>query len=111
VFATDDSSRETRLFAVDGGQPRPVLGLRRGEAAHAWSADGRAVYVSSTSIPLQVSLLDVSTGRRRLWKELQPAEVAGVAQFMVVLPTPDGSGYAYSFRRLLDDLYLVEGLE
>ncbi len=25
--------------------------------------------------------------------------------------TPDGRGYAYTYQRRLDDLYLVEGLE
>jgi hypothetical protein len=28
-----------------------------------------------------------------------------------VLPTPDGKSYVYGYRRLLSDLYLVEGLQ
>jgi hypothetical protein len=28
-----------------------------------------------------------------------------------ILPAPDGTAYAYGYRRLLSDLYLVEGLK
>jgi hypothetical protein len=36
-----------------------------------------------------------------------PAGVVGISRPQV---TPDGSAYAYSYTRYLQDLYLVEGL-
>jgi hypothetical protein len=40
-----------------------------------------------------------------------PPDPAGVEYVGPVLPTPDGKAYVYGYRRLLSDLYLVEGLK
>jgi hypothetical protein len=40
-----------------------------------------------------------------------PPDPAGVEYIGPVLPTPDGKAYAYGYRRLLSDPYLVEGLK
>jgi hypothetical protein len=39
-----------------------------------------------------------------------PADPAGVVETLGIVPTPDGRFYAYSYLRLLTELYLVEGL-
>ena len=49
-------------------------------------------------------------GGRELWKDLLPADPAGVERISNVLVTPDGKGYAYCYARLLSDLFVVEGL-
>jgi hypothetical protein len=45
-----------------------------------------------------------------LWKEIAPSDRAGVEAGFTLQITPDGKYYAYSFQRLLSDLYLIEGL-
>ncbi|MFI5182563.1 MAG: hypothetical protein ACHQPI_14350 [Thermoanaerobaculia bacterium] len=40
-----------------------------------------------------------------------PADPAGVVEIVSVLLTPDATSYAYSYHRILSDLFLVEGLE
>jgi hypothetical protein len=55
--------------------------------------------------------LNPATGQRTPWKELMPADPAGVATIGPILITPDGKTYVYGFHRTLADLYLVEGLK
>jgi Tol biopolymer transport system component/tRNA A-37 threonylcarbamoyl transferase component Bud32 len=100
------------FFPVDAGEPKVIPGLLAGETPVAWSADGRSLFVyRSGELPAQVYLLDIGTGRRTLWKQLMPPDPAGVEYVGPVLPAPDGTAYAYGYRRLLSDLYLVEGLK
>jgi hypothetical protein len=55
--------------------------------------------------------LDLATGRRTPWRQLAPADAAGVGSLSSVLIAPDGKSYVYSYSRLTEDLYLAEGLK
>jgi serine/threonine protein kinase/Tol biopolymer transport system component len=100
------------LFPIGSGEPRPIPGLQAGEVPVAWTADGRSLYVyRNGELPAKVYRLDVASGNRTLWKQLMPPDPAGVEYVGPVLPTPDGKAYVYGYRRLLSDLYLVEGLK
>ena len=77
-----------------------------------WSADGRSLYVyQGGELPAKIYKLDIATGTRNLWKQLMPPDPAGVEYVGPILPSSDGMAYAYGYRRLLSDLYLVEGLK
>jgi hypothetical protein len=54
--------------------------------------------------------LDLSTGRKALFKEVVPSDLAGIIRPPSVFLTPDGKGHIYELTRFLSDLYLVEGL-
>jgi hypothetical protein len=62
-------------------------------------------------LPAKIYRLDIASGSRTLWKQLMPPDPAGVEYVGPILPAPDGVAYAYGYRRLLSDLYLVEGLK
>src|SRR6266540_305545 len=103
--------RKAVLFPLDGSSPRPMPGLEAGEYPLRFTPDGRSLYVwKRGDVPVRVFRVDVETGRRELWKELLPADPAGVERISNVLVTPDGKGYAYCYARLLSDLFVVEGL-
>ena len=53
---------------------------------------------------------DAETGREEPWKELMPADPAGIRAIDQAMISPDGKHYVYSFQRALSDLYLAEGL-
>jgi eukaryotic-like serine/threonine-protein kinase len=100
------------LFPVAKGDPRPIPGLLPGEAPVAWSADGHSLYIyRGGELPAKIFRLDIASGSRTLWKQLMPPDPAGVEYVGPILPSPDGTAYAYGYRRLLSDLYLVEGLK
>jgi sugar lactone lactonase YvrE len=100
------------VFPVDGGEARPIPGLLPGEFPLRYTADGRSIYVwKRGDLPARISRLDLESGRREVWKDLLPADPAGVERISNVLVTPDGKGYAYCYARLLSDLFVVEGLK
>jgi Tol biopolymer transport system component len=100
------------LFPIPAGDPRPIKGLLPGEVPVAWTDDGRSLYIyKGGELPAKVYRLEIANGNRTLWKQLMPPDPAGVEFVGPVLPTPDGKSYVYGYRRLLSDLYLVEGLQ
>jgi Tol biopolymer transport system component/predicted Ser/Thr protein kinase len=100
------------LYPVAGGDPVPVSGTTGDEAPTGWSADGRSLYVFRFGeIPAKVFELELSTGKRKLWKELVPADAAGIDTIRGITITPDARAYVYGYIRTLSDLYVVEGLK
>ena len=99
------------LYPIEGGEPQAVPGATREDVPIRWSADGRSLYVQhGYGTPARVEIVDVATGQRRLWKELTPPDPAGVVSMGPIVMSADASSYVYSYRRLLDDLYVAEGL-
>ena len=101
------------LYPVEGGgEPRAIPGFAAGDTPTAWSADGRSLYVYRYGeFPAQIYRLELATGQKKLWKQLMPSDPAGVNIVFPILVTPDGKSYVYGYRRILSDLYLVEGLK
>ena len=101
------------LLPVDGAAPaRPVRGWRKGETVLQWSADGRSLYLTTvTEVPMSIRRLDLSSGRTELVKTLVTPDTAGVQTIAAPLVTRDGRTYAYTYIRLLGDLYVAEGLK
>ncbi len=111
-FAASGPDRRLYLYPLEGGEPTPIAGLSVPDIPFRWSADGRSLYTYRRGdLPARVYEVEVATGRRRLWRELMPADAAGVTDVVAVCPTPDGRSYAYSYARILSNLYLVEGLK
>jgi hypothetical protein len=106
------SDRMAFLYSTGGASsPRPIPGLSRGDVPIRFTADGSSLFVTRLEeVPARVFRVNLSTGRRDLWKELAPADRAGVSAVRVRM-TADGKSYAYSYARHLDDLFLVEGLK
>lgn len=107
-------NRQARsLFPAEGGEPLPIPGLAADDELIQWSADGRSIYVKRNapdSAIVQVSRLDLATGRRELWKEFVP-DPTRLARTVPMVLTPDGKSYAYTYVRHNADLYLVKGLK
>jgi serine/threonine protein kinase/Tol biopolymer transport system component len=100
------------LYPVAGGDPVPVPVAQSDEVPTGWSADGRSIYVFRFGeIPARVFQLELSSGHRKLWKELVPADAAGIDTIRGINITPDARSYVYGYIRTLSDLYLVEGLK
>ncbi|MDT7813401.1 MAG: eukaryotic-like serine/threonine-protein kinase [Acidobacteriaceae bacterium] len=100
------------LYSLTGGPTKPVSGFLPSEQPIEWSADGKSLYVYQPGeFPAKVYQLDLTTGKRTLWRSLAPADPAGVSQIGPIVMTPDGRSYIYGYHRTLSDLYLVEGLK
>ncbi len=100
------------IVSAEGGPGRPIPDAPVGSAPIGWTANGQFLLISRLDeVPAQVFRVDVRTGRSELWKTLVPSDPAGVLGFPSIRVTPDGSGYAYSFLRILSELYVVDGLK
>ena len=99
------------LWPVAGGSPRPVQSSQPGDRPVAWSGDGRWLWVFRRGeVPAEVSRLEIATGRRQLWRKLQPPDRSGVYSINDFKVALDGRAYFYSYKRVLSQLYLVDGL-
>jgi hypothetical protein len=103
---------EGYLYPTAGdGEARPIPGFANGDHLLQWSTDGRFLYVSERyARPARVLRLELATGRRTPWRDFSPSDSAGVVGTIDPTLTPDGSAWAYSVLRHLNDLYVVEGL-
>ncbi|HEY3125025.1 MAG TPA: hypothetical protein VGK70_13320, partial [Thermoanaerobaculia bacterium] len=112
AIVANGPDRRITIYPTEPGEPRPVPGLSPEDYAIRWSANGRSVYVFNVlARPGVVDLVDIQTGKRTPWKEFHPPDPAGVLNIAPFLMTPDGATYLYSYRRMLDDLYVVTGLK
>jgi eukaryotic-like serine/threonine-protein kinase len=100
------------FYSTVGGDPRPIPGFQHGDVPITWTSDGQGLFVTRPGErPARITKLDLTTSQRTLWKELMPADNAGVQNIGPIRITPDGKTYVYGFQRRLSDLYLVDGLK
>ena len=103
------SDRKYYLFPVGGGAAQPVPALRGDDVPVRFTADGRALFVSTFGrMPAILSKVDLASGAREKWLEAMPADPAGLINVGPIFVTPDGGRSVYSYTRLLSDLYLVQ---
>jgi len=106
-----DASGKFWFYPIAGGEARPALGLLPDDSI-AGAGSGSTLYVYHQSAPPQVIFeLDAATGQRRPWKELGPADRSGATNTFFAVVAPDGNSYAYTYDRILSELYLVKGLK
>ncbi len=116
LIAALDRYGEYYLCPVAGGEPRAIEGLAEGDGLLQWSGDGRVLFVRGAGdLILKILKLDLSSGRRQLWKELTPPDPAAVIGLATdpnqVRLTPDGKSYVYTSWTFPSELYLVQGLK
>ena len=100
------------LYPTAGGEPRILNGMEAGDLPITWNQDGRSIYLyRSGEVPAKVYQLELATGKKTVWKQIDPIDPTGVSTIGPILITPDGKTYVYGFHRTLGDLYLVEGLK
>jgi len=98
-------------FPIEGGEPEFVPGLVAEDRPIRFSTDGKSLYAYRRGeLPARVIRLELETGAKETTHELMPGDAAGVVEVVSVALTPDATSYAYSYHRILSDLFLVEGL-
>ncbi len=112
LVADTGPDRKIYVYPVQGGERRLVPGIEAGELPTGWSADGQELFVLHRGeVPARVSRVDITTGKRTLWRTLEPSDSAGIDTIGRVMLSQDTKSYVYSYVRTLSDLYMVEGLK
>ncbi len=105
-----DQDGENMVFQVSGGAPRvlriafPAMPLR-------WSADGKALFVTPITNwwSMKIFRFDLAKSQCRLWKEEAPADHVGLAGILGVAISSDERTVAYSYMKILSELFVVNG--
>jgi len=104
--------RKIYLYPLEGGEPTPLSGLTAGDVPVRFDRESRWLYVyRQGEVPLPVYRYEISSGRKELWKEVSPADTAGLSAINRFMTTADGQAYAYSYFRVLSYLQIVDGLK
>jgi len=112
LVATRDHDGKAVVRPVGGGASREIRGLVPGDRIVGWSADGKSVFVQGPGYTeVRIDRLDLSSGRRELWKKVGPSDPAGVTFVAAGRISDDARSYAYSYTRHLLDLFVVDGLK
>jgi hypothetical protein len=111
VVAAAVASGKIMLIPLDGGAQRALAGSGPDDVPIQWTADGRGLFVFDPSkLPAKVTIIDLASGRRETWREIQPIDREGVLGIYSVAVNRDATSVAFSYPLFLSKLYLVKGL-
>jgi hypothetical protein len=97
-------------FPINGGEEKPLRGLKAGDEVIGWSRDGRSLFVlADRNVSPRIERYEVFTGKRKVVQELTAGGSAVTSVWNVVL-SADELSYAYTFDRSVSVLYAVEGV-
>ena len=106
-----DTDWHARLYATSAGDSPPAARFEQGDYPIGWSSDPNVLYMRAAAVRLPAKIFRVTLdGKREPWRELSPSDRDGVVEVRVVVMTPDASAYAYTYVRILSDLFVAEGL-
>ena len=98
-----------RLYPLNGSPASPLPGITTSDRLSGWTEDGRAVIVTTGSMPVRLERVDIRTGARSVLREI--ATPSRVARGMVLRSvTADGDQFAYSTGLLSTTLHVVTGV-
>ena len=100
-----------KLYPLDGGAPRPLVGLLPAEG-FTWTSDPQFVYAyqGHRLAPVKIYRLNILTGQRQMFKEITPSDEAGLFGMSKIVFSDNGRAYVYGYVRQLSELYLVNGV-
>lgn len=99
------------VFGIDDGEAVPLPSSQPGDMPRHWTKDGSSVLVyRSLRDTVRIDAIHLVSGERTLWKELHPHDSAGILSINPILIAANDESYAYGFRRMLSETYIVDGL-
>jgi eukaryotic-like serine/threonine-protein kinase len=106
------ASGEAVIFDKGSQQLQTISGIERGELIQGWTEDGQALLVTaSTPWEGQIYRVEVGSGKRTLLQKVELVDKAGVSLNLRLYYAERSKTYVYETRRILSNLYIVEGLQ
>jgi DNA-binding winged helix-turn-helix (wHTH) protein/Tol biopolymer transport system component len=101
---------KTMVFPASGG-PLRALAIPFSAVPLRWSADGKSLFVSPINNwqSMKIFRFDFATSQCRLWKEVAPGDRVGLAGILGVSISSDERTLAYSYMKVLSELFVVTG--
>jgi Tol biopolymer transport system component len=105
-----DSAGVWFLQPTEGGTARAVSGLGPEDRVQHWSQGDGGLYVfGSNDMPRRLERLDLATGHRTTVRLIAPTDRTGALWVIRLSLSDDAKAYAYSYNRMISQLFVVEG--
>jgi hypothetical protein len=111
VIILDRTTRTWNVRLLRDQTSRPIPGLNDQHDVLGWDSDGRAIFFTDLHAPFRIFRARLADGRVEMWRELNLADSAGVLGHPEIVVSPATGAYAYSYDRVLSELYLLSGLK
>ena len=105
-----DTQRQAWLYPTAGGEPQKLELILKVNEDVLNFLDAQNLLLRTHTVPVDVTRVNIRTGRRELWKQIVPPDAAGVQNIPILKFSADGKSYVYSTFRSLSDLYVVDQL-
>jgi eukaryotic-like serine/threonine-protein kinase len=105
------SDRKHLYYPLAGGDPKPfeyTLGVD--ERFLAFGPDGKNILAYKPGVPATIFRIFLD-GRREEVRQIAPSDPAGVQAIGSIQLSADQKSYAYTYYRVLSDLWVVDGLK
>lgn len=100
------------IYPLEGGDPQPLgVALSNAETPEEWEPDGKSLLVEQRGNPVVIWRVFLNSTRREKLKTLVPSDAAGIVSVAGARFSADRKTYAYTYFRILSDLYVVDGLK
>jgi dipeptidyl aminopeptidase/acylaminoacyl peptidase len=100
-----------RVFSVESGAPRPVVGLAPTDQVVRWSPDGSALWVAPEyETTIKVESLDLGSGRRTPLLSITPSTRSGILYADELTLADDPRVYAFMTSEQQSQVFVVEGM-
>jgi WD40 repeat protein len=111
LLAQDPDSNYV-YYPLAGGDSKPFPAkMEIDDRIVAFEPDGKSLLVYKRGVPARIFRVSLETSQRELVKEVSPSDIAGVQAVSSVLFSADRKSYAYTYYRVLSDLWVVDGLK
>ena len=112
LIVSDLDSAQFQLFPLDGGQPRPLPQLQKGDTPQDFTSDDKAILLrrSGKDAAIEIWRLELATGKRTLLRSLSAPGARAVARGLNVVSSRDEKSYAYTYHPAISTEYLVQGI-
>ena len=109
-FLARGPNEKVYVCSIEGVEPVPVAGIAPADGIVGPSMKEGTIWLRrGRDLPARIVRLDLASGREEPFREFTPADPTGIVDLIGFRVTRDGRHYAYSYARVLSDLYLVEG--
>jgi Tol biopolymer transport system component len=100
------------IYPLEGGEPQPLgANISESEAVEDWEPDGKSLLVEHRGSPTMIWRVFLNSSRREQVRTLAPSDASGIVSIGGPRFSADRKSYAYTYFRILSDLYVVDGLK
>lgn len=104
----EDPQHKRLLYPLQGGEPKPLpANLDSEDNVLRFEPDGKSLLVAERGIPVKILRVFLGTNRREEVRQISPSDRVQSIPYVVF---SDEKSYAYSYYRVLSDLWVVDGL-